>query len=1155
MTLHVRHASRLDLLADELAEQFAQPPSDPFERIVVAVPTAGVRDWLTRRLAERLGIAANITMPFPGRFLSAALGTPLDADDPWQVDRLTWAVLEVLDSGTVDVPGWRAATGDRSSSGDTVSRRYATARRIADLFDRYATARPQILQQWRHGAVGDGTVGSAIVGGDDGGAGDDSAFVGPLDDGLRWQYDLWRAVRDRIGVPHRAERLPELIDALRAGRLEPSLPASVAMFGVGALAPSQIGILTALGAVRDVSLSVVAPSPARWQRTAPLAAGRLVSRRRFDDEHSGGDGGHPLVRSWGRLATETAAIVRGVAPSTTALDADADRDRETESLLAHIQHDIRLDRAVTPYTGPAEPPRAGSLQVHACHGVSRQLEVLRDVLGHLFENDPSLQPRDVLIMCPDLARFEPFARAVFQRGTMPVPLTVTDLSLGAENPVAAALATIMGTVADRCTAVDVLGVAALEPVRRRLGITVDDLTRFATWAERLGANWGLDVRHRAGWLGVTIEEGTWDWSLQSLLLGSAMPAPEPRRGFDGIVPFDDVAGTDLSAAGRLSELIARLQRVRDLAAGRGDVPHWQCVLVEALGLLCAADPTDSAQMADVLRAIDDLGAQSTVGDDPVDVSLGWSDVRRIVDSIAARDPGRLSLRSGRVTMTGMVPVRNVPAKVVCLLGFDEVSLRPPPTDGDDLLAVRPCVGERDRRREQRQLVLDAVMAAERHLVVVCDGSDITTNRRLRFPVQLTELLDVVGATLGVPPSAGDPANVESPVLVRHPRRPYDEQLFTDCDNAVPFSFDDTMVAAAAVRRAAERGEGVLAPLRWAVDVPIPTAVTIEQLTEACTRPARTLLRSSLDVRLPGEVGQQDMNIPLSVSHLESSSMGQRLLDRYRDAAAEGGDWTDVTGRVGIEWAAAEALRAGNPPGRLTEQALGAVAGDVAELLTAIDACEQGVTARDLLAAGDAVDVDLTLRYHGQALPARDDLVPPAGALRLTEAVGGIAGNVLARVWYRRSRSRHLLGVTLELAAVVAATQSTDWRAVLVTRGEKSGAKPLCQVVTVRRERAAAALLDMAAELRVAALRSAVPLFEETSRTFHEHRFVDEEKLFGSDYTPGDLGDDDTGFVWGAATVSDVLTCEPSFSDLADALWSSVSAFARVDALTPRRARR
>jgi hypothetical protein len=128
-----------------------------------------------------------------------------------------------------------------------------------------------------------------------------------------------------------------------------------------------------------------------------------------------------------------------------------------------------------------------------------------------------------------------------------------------------------------------------------------------------------------------------------------------------------------------------------------------------------------------------------------------------------------------------------------------------------------------------------------------------------------------------------------------------------------------------------------------------------------------------------------------------------------------------------------------------------------------------------------------------------------------------------------------------LASVVAQSGSTDWRALLVTRADSGGDSPKCQVLTVVGDpTTAAALLDVAAEFRVAALRSAVPLFEETSRLFHTNRFVDEDKLFGNDFKQGDLGDDDTGFVWGSSTMADVLACEPSFGDLADLLWGAIA---------------
>ena len=66
--------------------------------------------------------------------------------------------------------------------------------------------------------------------------------------------------------------------------------------------------------------------------------------------------------------------------------------------------------------GDARPLLAGgddSIRVHSCHGRSRQVEVLRDAILHLLEEDPELQPRDIIVMCPDIEHFAPLIQATF----------------------------------------------------------------------------------------------------------------------------------------------------------------------------------------------------------------------------------------------------------------------------------------------------------------------------------------------------------------------------------------------------------------------------------------------------------------------------------------------------------------------------------------------------------------------------------------------------------------------------------------------------------------------------------------------------------------------------------------------------------------------
>ena len=72
---------------------------------------------------------------------------------------------------------------------------------------------------------------------------------------------------------------------------------------------------------------------------------------------------------------------------------------------------------------PGEPdarallaPSDRSLQIHACHGRARQVEVLRDAVLHLLEDDPTLEPRDVIVMCPDIETFAPLIQATFGAG-------------------------------------------------------------------------------------------------------------------------------------------------------------------------------------------------------------------------------------------------------------------------------------------------------------------------------------------------------------------------------------------------------------------------------------------------------------------------------------------------------------------------------------------------------------------------------------------------------------------------------------------------------------------------------------------------------------------------------------------------------------------
>src|SRR5690606_21218866 len=161
---------------------------------------------------------------------------------------------------------------------------------------------------------------------------------------------------------------------------------------------------------------------------------------------------------------------------------------------------------------------------------------------------------------------------------------------------------------------------------------------------------------------------------------------------------------------------------------------------------------DAWQEVGARRVLADARA-SAAGED---VPLRLPDVVALLEPRLAGRPTRAGFRTGALTVCSLEPMRAIPHRVVCLLGMDDGVLPGSGApDGEDVLARGPLVGERDRRAEDRQLFLDAVMAAGDHLVVVHSGADERTGAPRPPAVPVGELLDAVDEA--VEPAGGGTA--------------------------------------------------------------------------------------------------------------------------------------------------------------------------------------------------------------------------------------------------------------------------------------------------------------------------------------------------------------------------------------------------------------
>ena len=532
-------------------------------------------------------------------------------------------------------------------------------------------------------------------------------------------------------------------------------------------------------------------------------------------------------------------------------------------------------------------------------------------------------------MCPDIETFAPLISAGF--GLAPAStatgsteaghpahqlrVKLADRALTSTNPLLAVAGTLLELSGGRVTASDVLDLASTEACRRRFGFTDDELDRVSRWVAEAGVRWGIDRETRSAFEMERFEHNTWRAGLDRILLGVAMSGDDHRHLGRGL-PLDDVGSNEIDLAGRLAELLDRLGACLSGLRAATTVEEWTDLLRDGVRALTDVDTDDAWQLPQFEREL----ARAAASSDQRQVELRLSDVRAMLQSRLAGRPTRANFRTGTLTVCTMVPMRSVPHRVVCLVGLDDgVFPRAAAVDGDDVLGRRPLTGERDARSEDRQLLLDALLAAREHVVITYTGANEHSGARRPPAVPLGEILDAADRTTAAP--------VRDQILTRHPLQPYDARNFKAGDPGAdlaewrdgalsgpvrrPFSFDTAALAGARASWGKRHDPPPL--LVNPLEPPPKDDVSLADLKAFFLHPVRSFLRGRLDVSTPFEPDELADAIPVTLNDLEKWQVGDHLLREV------------LAGQDPVAVMTAEQLR-GNAPARRARGA-GAAGGD------------------------------------------------------------------------------------------------------------------------------------------------------------------------------------------------------------------------------------
>lgn len=886
-------------------------PLPIFSQEMIVVQNAGMQHWLNMSLAQQRGISMNISYALPSQFLwklvrSMASEDNVPEQSPFSREVLSWRIDDLLGSETVisdedfssatqywlgsatkeheeapahDIEEATAANKQFNSTVFTEKqtlKRYQLACQLADLYEQYLIFRPQWINDWHQGKASKSFS-------------DKKQAV----DVEKWQAKLWQLLTQEQSY-NPIELINTAIENIASKKH--LLPPRLSFFGINAMAPMWLSFIEAISDHLDVHFFHLNPCFDYWgdiqseKQASNLQVSHLLNKWVEGHDDISVNVGNPLLANLGQQGREFMALLNDY--STVNIEVFDEVQQSDESTGLSVLHQVQQDiLTLTDQRNSVKNQQDNSIVFTSAHSALREVQGLHDWLLHQFNDDQTLTPKDVLVMCPQVEQYAPYVSAVFARGWQdladkipPLPCSIADRVSKDSEPIVAAFTQLLSLPDSRFQVSQIIGMLRLPAMQNKFSISLEELDKISAWLEQACIHWGVNQQHKQQVLhSLEVNNAfTWQQGLSRLMRGFAF-SDNPMY-VDEQLYLPNVEGNDAILLGKLMLIIEQLQHFSQNLGQEKTAVQWQQFLLSMLNGLF--EVTDETAFIVIDHAIGSLAEYCQHADYQQNISL--SVVRDfLTNHFSQPDPGR-QFMVGQITFCSMLPMRSIPFKIIAILGLNdgEFPRQRQPLGFDLMASSKSELGDRSRRGDDRYLFLEAIISARQSLYLSYQGRNIRNNNEKQPSIVLKELMEYLEAGYGWQLHNSDVTEEEndngdrSSDIKQLPMQAFSEQNYLGKRK----SFDPNWLKLKSAKKS-EQTEPLILPMdkNSADETEI---VDINELIRFFQHPAKAFAQKHLQLFFENRETQLDDTEPFSENFLQSYLLRQQLLALYLDANEE-----------------------------------------------------------------------------------------------------------------------------------------------------------------------------------------------------------------------------------------------------------------------------
>ncbi len=719
--LNLLTAYNLKNLLAKLKKNLAASDSNPFRAKEIIIENSAQADWLTFEIAKHFGVAFNLKFTFINDFFKTILETfekNIDLNY-YSKHNLQWRIIKILQNNPNINEILSLYLEDNNPA-----KLFQISKLIAQLFYQYQIFRPDLIIDWNKNIFKLDTKND------------------------HWQFKIWQEIKKDINFTDYSEIILQFL-RYENNFEKINLPKTLNIFGIFYLPPIFLKLLEKLSSNSSINLYIFNPCPQEYWFDLKTEKEKLKKQNYFDlstAEINYEETKNSLLTYLGKTGRE---FLDSLFNLSNLSEEDLTQDYteiNNNTLLKLLQKDILtledanfIDRIKIPIK-----TQDYSLEIHSCHNILRELEVLKDYLFKLFSQDQSLTPQDIFVLTPNITEYAPYIEAIFTKIAPKTPyfeFSICDLKLLNENKFINLFLKILQFKNENFKITKILELLDNTIIQHAFGFNLNSLQIIKNWLKETDIKYGLNKNKNPA------TENTWENGLQRLLLSFALTQEKnefylEHGYFSNLLPTKTIEGDNSILLGNFIYFLDQLNNLYLSIKNQENISNWQEILFYIIDEFIKPSDDFLNEVVILKNLILGLTNKETnlikyanfTSKISLDLLLFY-----LQDQLTEMGYNKPFFRRG-ITFGNINSLAGIPNKIICVLGLNQnIFPQKPLKTSFDLLTKYPLKGDLNYHDLDKYHFLLTLLSAETNLYLSYIGQNQTDLSLIPSSPIITEL--------------------------------------------------------------------------------------------------------------------------------------------------------------------------------------------------------------------------------------------------------------------------------------------------------------------------------------------------------------------------------------------------------------------------------